>query len=86
MLTFWILNQAFNEKLSHMAKKNLFQQNNGRVQTCDVAMAEFHELQYQMLPHYSYSPDLTPSKHFLFPNMNKTSRRKKCWLQQRGYC
>ena len=34
-------------------------------------MAKFQELRYELLPHSPYSPDLTPSDYFLFPNLKK---------------
>lgn len=65
-------NDAVKEKRPHLAKKKiLFHQDNARVHTCVIAMAKFHELGYQLLPHPPYSPDLAPSDYFLFPNMKK---------------
>jgi len=52
-------------------KKVLFHQDNARVHTCVVAMAKFHKLGYELLPHPAYSPDLAPSDYFLFPNLKK---------------
>ena len=34
-------------------------------------MAKFHEFRYELLPHPPYSPDLAPSDHFLFSNLQK---------------
>lgn len=36
---------------------------------CEVAVAKFNELDTNLLPYLSYSPDLTPSDCFLFPNL-----------------
>ena len=60
------------KKRSHLAKKKfLFHQDNARVHTCFVSMAQFHELRYELLPHPPYFPDLAPSDYFLFPNLKK---------------
>jgi histone-lysine N-methyltransferase SETMAR len=34
-------------------------------------MAKINELQFELLPHTPYSPDLAPSDYFLFPNLKK---------------
>jgi histone-lysine N-methyltransferase SETMAR len=34
-------------------------------------MAKINELQFELLPHAPYSPDLAPSDYFLFPNLKK---------------
>ncbi|XP_011251320.1 histone-lysine N-methyltransferase SETMAR-like [Camponotus floridanus] len=60
-------NDVLKEKRPHLAKKKvLFHQDNARAHTCVIAMAKFHELGYELLPHPPYSPD-----YFLFPNLKK---------------
>jgi histone-lysine N-methyltransferase SETMAR len=34
-------------------------------------MAKINALQFELLPHAPYSPDLAPSDYFLFPNLKK---------------
>ena len=65
-------NDVLKEKRPHLAKKKVvFHQDNARVHTCVVAMAKFHELRYELLPHPPYPPDVAPLDYFLFPNLKK---------------
>ena len=52
----------------------LFHQNNAPTHTSAIATAKLFHLRYEILPHPPYSPDLTPSEYFLFPNV-------KIWLK-----
>lgn len=36
-----------------------------------IAIAKINELMFELLSHAPYSPDLTPSDLFLFPNLKK---------------
>lgn len=66
------LNDNIKEKRPHLKKKKvLFLQDNAPVHTSTIAMAKFHELRFELLPHPPYSPDLAPSDFFLFPNLKK---------------
>ena len=66
------LNDKIKEKRQYLKKKKvLFLQDNAPVHTSTIAMAKFHELRYELLPHPPYSPDLAPSDFFLFPNLKK---------------
>ena len=56
----------------------MFQQENARVHTCQVAMDAVERNGYELIPHPAYSPDLAPSDFFLFPNWKKDIR--KCHL------
>lgn len=56
-----------------MKKKVLFHQDNVPLHTSTVAMAKIHELQFELIDHPPYSPDLAPSNFFLFPKF-------KVWL------
>ncbi|GFY34592.1 histone-lysine N-methyltransferase SETMAR [Trichonephila clavipes] len=58
------------EKRPHLQKKKiLFHQDNAPSHTSAVAMAEIHELRFEMLDHPLYSPYLAPSDFFLFPHL-----------------
>ena len=41
-------------------------------------MAKVHELGFKLFPHSPYSPNLTPSDFFLFPNL-------KIWLEEKRF-
>ena len=52
-------------------KRIIFHQDNARVHTSVFTMAKFKELNYELLEHPAYSPDLAPSDYYLFPNLKK---------------
>ena len=69
------LRTAFREKhRGNLSKGILLQKDNARVHTCKVAMDAVEQNGYELLPHPAYSPDLTPSDFFLFPNLKKDIR------------
>ena len=69
------LRTAIREKRrGKLSKGVLLQQDNARVHTCKVAMAAVERNGYELIPHPAYSPDLTPSDFFLFPNLRKDIR------------
>ena len=51
-------------------KKVLLQQKNAPVQSV-IALAQINELEFKLLPHAPYSPDLAPSNYFLSLNLKK---------------
>ena len=57
-----------------LSKGVLLQQDNARVHTCKVAMDAVERNGYGVIPHPAYSPDLSPSDFFLFPNLKKDIR------------
>ena len=57
-----------------LSKGILLQQDNARVHTCKIAMDAVERNGYELIPYYSYSPDLAPSDYFLFPNLKKDTR------------
>lgn len=60
------------KKRPHLkGKKVLFHQ--ASAHTSAVAVAKIHELQFELVDHPPYSPDLSPSDFFLFPKL-------KLWL------
>src|SRR5436190_12976832 len=66
------LSDEIKKKRPHLAKKKvLFHQDNAPVHTSVIAMAKINELNFELLPHAPYSPDLAPSDYFLFPNLKK---------------
>lgn len=52
-------------------KKMFLQQDNECMRTCAVSNAKIVELEMELLYYLAYSPDLTPSDPFLFPNLKK---------------
>lgn len=66
------LKQAILDKRPHLQKKKIFLlQDNAPVHNSVVSMSKIHELNYELVPHPPYSPDLAPSDYFLFPNLKK---------------
>src|SRR5436190_22178427 len=66
------LSDEIKKKRAHLAKKKvLFHQDNAPVHTSVIAVAKINELNFELLPHAPYSPDLAPSDYFLFPNLKK---------------
>ena len=57
-----------------LSKGVLLQQDNARVHTCKVAKDAVERNGYELIPHPTYSPDLTPSDFFLFANLKKDIR------------
>ena len=51
----------------------LFHHDNAPAHSSAIATAKLFDLLYEILPHPPYSPELSPSDYFLFPNM-------KTWL------
>ena len=54
-----------------LSKGILLQQDNASVHTCKIAMDAVERNGYERIPHPAYSPDLTPSDYFPFPNLTK---------------
>ena len=52
-------------------KKILFHDDNAPSHTSNIAQAKKHELGFKSLPHPPYSPDLTSSDYYLFPNLKR---------------
>ena len=66
------LSEEIKQKRPHLAKKKvLFHADNAPVHKSVIAMAKLNELQFELLPHAPYSPDLAPSDYFLFPYLKK---------------
>lgn len=60
------------QKQPHLSeKKVLFHQDNVRMHTYVVTMAEIHNLGYELLPHPAYSPVLAPCDYLPFPKLKK---------------
>lgn len=72
------LKKNIEEKRPGLAKKKiLFHQDNAPCHKSAIAMAKINELQFELLPHAPYSPDLAPSDFYLFPNLKKFHAGKK---------
>ena len=68
------LRTAIREKRQGKHSKGVFlQQDKVRVPTCKVAMDAVERNGYELIPHPAYSPYLTPSDFFLFPNLKRIS-------------
>lgn len=66
------------KKRPHMAKKKiLFHQDNAPCHKSIKTMAKLHELNFELLPHPPYSPDLAPSDYWLFADLKKMLAGKK---------
>ena len=49
----------------------LFHQDNAPAHNDVVAIAAVRDCDFELVNHHPYSPDLTPSDYFLFPNIKK---------------
>lgn len=58
-------------------KKILFHHDNAPAHSSMKAMAKLNELNFQLLPHPPYSPDLAPCDFYLFPNLKRYLRGKR---------
>jgi histone-lysine N-methyltransferase SETMAR len=54
------------KRLGQLARGVLFHHDNARTHTARATQERFQELQYQLLEHPPYSPDLAPSDFHLF--------------------
>ncbi|GFV80980.1 mariner Mos1 transposase [Trichonephila clavipes] len=55
----------------------MFHLDNAPSHTSAVAMAKIHELQFELLDHPPYSPDLAPGDFFLFPHLKIVLGRQR---------
>ena len=46
-------------------------------------MDDVERNRYGLIPHPVYSPDLTPSDYFLFPNLKKDIRGRHFWSNEK---
>jgi hypothetical protein len=60
----------------------LFHQDNALCHKLIKTTAKLHELNYELLPHSSYSPDLASSDLFLFADLKKMLAGKKSSTNQ----
>ena len=66
------------EKRPHLKKKKvLFNQDNALCHKSMKTRAKLHELDFKLLPHPPYSPDLAPSDFFLFSDLKRMLAGKK---------
>lgn len=52
-------------------KKILFLMDNAPAHKANVSNEKLEELSFEKVPHAPYSPDLTPSDYYLFPNLKR---------------
>lgn len=72
------LDDAIKQKRPHMAKKKpLFHQDNAPIHKAMKTMVKFNDLQFELLPHPPYSPDLAPSDFYLFADLKKMLQGKR---------
>lgn len=65
-------------KRPHMKKKKiLFHQDNAPCHKSMKTMAKMNELNFELLPHPPYSPDLVPSDYWLFSDLKKMLQGKR---------
>ena len=55
----------------------LFHQDNALCHKLIVMMAKLHELQFKLLPHSPYSPDLNPNDYWLFADLKRMFQVKR---------
>ncbi|CAG9788975.1 unnamed protein product [Diatraea saccharalis] len=65
----WVHHYILESKIQFKQWTEKSHSDNMRVHTCLTAMAKFKELNYDLLPHPVYSPDLAPSDFHLFPKL-----------------
>jgi histone-lysine N-methyltransferase SETMAR len=53
----------------------ILQHDNARRHTANITKAAIQELDWEVLPHPSYSPDLAPSDYHLFCSLSNNLRR-----------
>ncbi|GBM38059.1 hypothetical protein AVEN_160318-1 [Araneus ventricosus] len=63
----------------------VFHHNSAPARTSAVVSYKLQDLSYQVLQHYSYSPDLEFSNYYLFPN-GKIAARKEIFIERRPEC
>ena len=67
-----VVPETFLERPGKQAKGVLFHQDNDPAHKSVVAMAVMHDCGFELVDNFPYSPNLSPSDYFLFPNMKKT--------------
>ena len=66
------------KKQPQMKKKNMhFQQENAPCHKSIAVMAELQELNFQLLPHSIFYPDLAPSDYWLIPDFKRMLQGKR---------
>jgi histone-lysine N-methyltransferase SETMAR len=71
------LRDAIKEKRrGKLGKGVLLLRDNARPHTCSLSMATAAELNFELVPHSAYSPDMAPSDYHLFKNLKKHLRER----------
>ena len=71
------LSADINKKRSRMQKKKvLFHQDNGPCHKSMKTMVKLNELNFELLPHPPYNPDLATSDYWLFADLKKMLQGK----------
>ena len=65
------LSAEIKKKQPHMQKKVLFHKNNAPCHKSMKTMVELNALNFELLPHPPYSPNLAPSDYWLFADLKK---------------
>jgi histone-lysine N-methyltransferase SETMAR len=63
------LEEAIQQKRPGRRHGVILQHDNGRAHTANMTKAAIQELDWEILPHPSYSPDLAPSDYHLFRSL-----------------
>ena len=72
-------NEEIMKKRPHLQKKKVLTQNDIHHPTDSLkVVVKLNELGWKLHPNLPYSPDLTPSDYFLFPNLKR-------WLQGKRF-
>jgi len=72
------LKTELQEKRPRLAHKKMLFHHNAPAHSSGAVAAKLMELEFQLIPHPPYSPDLFPLDYYLFPNMKK-------WLAGRRF-
>ena len=68
------LKEEITKKQLQMKKKVLFHKKNA---PCHKSIAKLHEIQFELLLHTHYSPDLVPSDNWLFADLKRMFDEKR---------
>ena len=73
------------EKIGFQAQKIIFHQDNAHAHKSILTTTKVNELNYELLEHPPYSPDLAPSDYYLFRNLKQFLRWKRFYICERYY-
>jgi histone-lysine N-methyltransferase SETMAR len=69
--------QLVSKRRGKLLKKILFLPDNAALHKATITHQKLADLHFEVLKHPAYSPNLTPSDYYLFPNNKKHLKRRK---------